>query len=86
VTGETWLVIISVFVLGGILKLLSGGCFHSEQNPLLGVVLVPCHKDFCLFDSKVAAGENGSEQRTIDKMEKCHVFLFLVNLWAQVRS
>jgi hypothetical protein len=56
-----------------------GGSFSSLSQR--------CHRSFLSFlDFKLAAGENGSEQRTIDKMERCHVFLFLVNLWAQVGS
>jgi hypothetical protein len=46
-----------------------------------------CHRSFLSFlDSKLTTGENGSEQMTIDKMERCYVFLFLVTLWAQVGS
>jgi hypothetical protein len=47
-----------------------------------------CHWSFLSFlDFKLAAGENGSEQRTINKIERCiYIFLVLVNLWTQIGS
>jgi hypothetical protein len=70
-TGETGLVIISVLVLGEVLELLPGGCSILIRVCCWGVVLVSCHKD---ITDHFRVGENGSEQRTIDKMDRCHLF------------
>jgi hypothetical protein len=54
-------------------SLLIGNCSHLEEvcparlHCCSRVDLVPCHKDIIdlsFLDSKVAVGENGSEQRT----------------------
>jgi hypothetical protein len=51
---------------------------------------VHCHKDiisFVLFGIQVNYKDNGLQQRQIQNGDKDgKLFLFLVNLWAQVRS